>query len=62
MDGLVQDCSNSIDNTLELLQSCTKALNYHLKFHANIILWNCFELFEQQCLARKTDLTSFMST
>ena len=24
MDGLVQDCSNSIANTLELLQSCTK--------------------------------------
>ena len=24
--GLVQDCSNSIANTLELLQSCTKPL------------------------------------
>ena len=24
MDGLVQDCSNSIANALELLQSCTK--------------------------------------
>ena len=24
IDGLVQDCSNSIANTLELLQSCTK--------------------------------------
>ena len=24
MDGLVQDCSNSIANTLQLLQSCTK--------------------------------------
>ena len=23
-DGLVQDCSNSIANALELLQSCTK--------------------------------------
>ena len=23
-DGLVQDCSNSIANTLELLQSCAK--------------------------------------
>ena len=24
IDGLMQDCSNSIANTLELLQSCTK--------------------------------------
>ena len=24
IDGLVQDCSNSIANALELLQSCTK--------------------------------------
>ena len=24
VDGLVQDCSNSIANALELLQSCTK--------------------------------------
>ena len=28
MDGLVQDCSNSIVNTLELLQSCTKPSIY----------------------------------
>ena len=26
IDGLVQDCSNSIANTLELLQPCTKPL------------------------------------
>ena len=26
IDGLVQDCSNSIANALELLQSCTKLL------------------------------------
>ena len=26
MDDLVQDCSNSIVNALELLQSCTKSL------------------------------------
>ena len=26
-DGLVQDCSNSIVNALELLQSCTKMRN-----------------------------------
>ena len=24
IDGLMQDCSNSIANALELLQSCTK--------------------------------------
>ena len=28
LDGLVQDCSNSIPNALELLQSCTKLLIY----------------------------------
>ena len=28
MDSLVQDCSNSIANTMELLQSSTKPLNY----------------------------------
>ena len=28
IDGLVQDCSNSIANVLELLQSCTKPSNY----------------------------------
>ena len=28
INGLVQDCSNSIATTLELLQSCTKSSNY----------------------------------
>ena len=28
IDGLVQDCSNSIANALELLQSCTNQLKY----------------------------------
>ena len=28
VDGLVQDCSNPIANTLELLQSCTKPSIY----------------------------------
>ena len=27
MDGIAQDCSNSIANALELLQSCTKHLH-----------------------------------
>ena len=30
-DGLVQDCSNSIANALELLQSCTKPSIYAFK-------------------------------
>ena len=29
IDGLVQDCSNSIANALELLQSCTKPSIWH---------------------------------
>ena len=31
IDGLVQDCSNSIANAMELLQSCTKSSMYHTK-------------------------------
>ena len=31
IDGLVQDCSNSIANALELLQSCTKSSIYDLE-------------------------------
>ena len=34
IDGLVQDCSNSTANALELLQSCTKPSIYGL--------WNVF--------------------
>ena len=30
IDGLVQDCSNSIANALKLLQSCTKPLIYNV--------------------------------
>ena len=33
IDGLVQDCSNSIANALELLQSCTKPLIYTCNKH-----------------------------
>ena len=29
IDGLMQDCSNSIANALELLQSCTKPPKYN---------------------------------
>ena len=31
-DGLVQDCTNSIANALELLQSCAKPLIYNPKY------------------------------
>ena len=33
MDGLVQDCSISIDNALEILQSCTKPSERHFSPH-----------------------------
>ena len=31
IDGLVQECSNSIANALELLQSCTKPPKWRMK-------------------------------
>ena len=34
-DGLVQDCSNSIANALELLQSCSKPSIYITKYDSN---------------------------
>ena len=43
IDGLVQDCSNSIANALELLQSCTalslryKGLVYYQKASADAL-------------------------
>ena len=38
IDGLVQDCSISIANALELLQACTKASNYALCYRL-IMVW-----------------------
>ena len=35
IDGLVQDCSNSIANAQELLQSCTKPSIYTCTFYVN---------------------------
>ena len=32
IEGLAQDCSNSIANAQELLQSCTKPLIYKMYF------------------------------
>ena len=41
-DGLVQDCSNSIANALDLLQSCTKpsmVLTITVTSHAHHGVW-----------------------
>ena len=35
IDGLVQGCSNSIANALELLQSCTKPLTWYCILQGN---------------------------
>ena len=35
IDGLMQDCCNSIANVLELLQSCTKWSTLHMSNHPN---------------------------
>ena len=35
IDGLVQDCGNSIANALELLQSCTKPSIYRFVLKGN---------------------------
>ena len=42
IDGLVQDCSNSIVNALELMQSCTKPSIWHNKW------WACFSSLKFQ--------------
>ena len=41
IDGLVQDCSNSIAKALELLQSCTKPWKWYICIHVFIrrLLW-----------------------
>ena len=63
-DGLMQDCGNSIANTLELLQSCTKAsiftgpkTGYHftlisqlLKVAALLSIKVCFQLVTHEFL------------
>ena len=41
-NGIVQDCSNSFANTLELLQSCTKpSISYHsnnMQYYSEVTL------------------------
>ena len=61
IDGLVQDCSNSIANALELLQSCTKPsicpFNWNLK--ASSFTWGRQRLsvFVLTLLAKQTNIT-----
>ena len=42
IDGLVQDCSNSIANALELLQSCTKPSIYDFCLHGCFLFVGAF--------------------
>ena len=52
INGLVQDCSNSIANTLELLQSCTKPSTwwFSLQPHGDTICWETWPcLFSVIC-------------
>ena len=44
VDGLVQDCSNSIANTLELLYSCLKMLS-SLVFDTTILDWFLTQIY-----------------
>ena len=41
IDGLVQACSISIANALELLQSCTKSSIYHFNLHDTEVTYTC---------------------
>ena len=41
INSLVQDCSNSIANAMELLQSCTKLSIYPMKYAYNSVV-SCF--------------------
>ena len=43
--GLEQDCSNSIANTLELLQSCCKGRGIHKDYHINGLAQDCSNSF-----------------
>ena len=48
MDGLVQDCSNSSANALELLQSCTKPSIYF--YNDSISLYQSLNMPEDEVL------------
>ena len=71
IDGLVQDCSNSIANPLELLQSCTKPLIYKhhsasihwvLVMHTSIIDWSSLVQVMACCLFSSKSLPKTIGT
>ena len=43
-DGLAQDCSISIANALEILQSCIKRSKYMAKKAMDMFTYPCYEL------------------
>ena len=45
IDGIVQDCINSIADALELLQSCTKSLIYSYGYTRTPVFFRDFMLF-----------------
>ena len=59
-DGLMQDCSNSIANALELLQSCTKPSKCYLSIDNQC--WWCWyhNHFLQRCQARIVAVENMM--
>ena len=52
MDGLVQDCSHSIADALELLQSCTKTSICHDVDYWNEMFWSSLIMIFQ-CIKEK---------
>ena len=57
IDGLVQDCSNSIANALELLQSCTKSsicTVYPIKYAHGFVVFGFFVAYKY-CKSTETD-------
>ena len=58
--GLVQDCSNSSANALELLQSCTKPSIYTLWFHSFCHVSFILELLRTQKFQGSSLLLQFL--
>ena len=42
IDSLVQDCSDSVANALELPRSCTKLTIYRVRYSCSIETWGPF--------------------
>ena len=65
IEGLVQDCRNSIANALELLQSCTKPLIYSLHSllggpHLVIVSWSLIVLEGHEGVVVEDDSTTVL--